>query len=363
MKNIVIKLNKISFSKSKKQILSNICLDVEEGEIVALLGPSGSGKTTILRIIAGFVRPQNGKIQLYNKDVTYLLPEEREISMLFQEPVLFENLTVKKNATYGIPQKNRYITQDYEVKRLIDAFDIEDIVDRKIKDGLSGGEKQRAALLRTFVNAKNILLLDEPLKSSLNISLRWQMMRVIKKFLKENKKTAIIVTHDFDEASYFADSIAVLTSSGNDIYKNEVEKIYYNPPNIHVAEAIGKGTKIESKYFYDKDYREKYMPFKFDDSEPMIVDNAKSIFMRPDKMNVIKSGYGFKIVCINFFGDYFHIELKLDTEKNELRNLKIICTSKNVDKNDFNIGDVAGVKINTKSILVYNEDGDRIDDN
>ena len=359
----MIKLNKVSYNAGNNQILSNISLEVKEGEIVALLGPSGSGKTTILRLIAGFIRPQNGKVQLYNNDVTCQLPEEREISMLFQDPVLFENLTVRKNAMYGIPKKNRYITQDYDVKRIIDAFDIQDIADRKINNGLSGGEKQRAALLRTFVNARNIILLDEPLKSSLNISLRWQMMGVIKKFLKENNKTAIIVTHDFDEASYLADSIAVLTSSGSDLYKSEVEKIYYDPPNIHVAEAIGKGTKIESKLFYDKDYREKNMPFKFEDFEPKIIDNADSIFIRPDKINIIKGGYGFKIVSINFFGEYFHIEIMPDVEKGNIKNLKVICTSKNNDINDFDIGDVVGVKIKSKSLLIFNEKGKRINDN
>ncbi len=185
-KMLSIQLDSLTVMLGGETIINNISLDVEKGRCVALLGPSGSGKTTLLRTIAGFIKPKSGTVSLLGSNVINQPPEQRSVSMLFQEPVLFPHLTVKRNATVGLSKENRLGNHDYKIKRLVEAFRIENLLDRKIASGLSGGEKQRAALLRTFANAKEILLLDEPLKSALNVELRWQLMRAIKRLSRED---------------------------------------------------------------------------------------------------------------------------------------------------------------------------------
>ena len=180
MSNNSVELQSIYISFRKEKILENAFLSIGSNTFVSLLGPSGSGKTTLLRAIAGFIPIDHGTIHLLDNNHTNSLPEHRPISMLFQDPVLFPHFSVIRNATVGLTSKSISKNIDYELNRLVQYFRLNEHKNRKINSNLSGGEKQRAALLRTFANAKNILLLDEPLKSALNVELRWYLMRSIK---------------------------------------------------------------------------------------------------------------------------------------------------------------------------------------
>ena len=222
---------------------------------------------------------------------------------------------------------------------------------------MSGGEKQRAALLRTFANAKEILLLDEPLKSALNVELRWQLMRAIKRLSREEGRTTLLVTHDFEEAAYLSDEIAVIAEKGKELCKGSTNVMYYKPPNLQVARVLGKGTELNAEIIFRREIREAMCPFTFENGEPRPLSGANTVFIRPDNISVIPNGVGFKIKDFSFLGGYTLVELSAQTDARQ-DEIEIFASSS--PKVDFNLGDEVGARLNQGALIAFDQENNRI---
>src|SRR4051795_4629249 len=189
--------------------VDGIDLEIQRGEFFTLLGPSGSGKTTCLRMIAGFERPDEGRIELAGDDVSRLPPAERDVNTVFQDYALFPHMSVGENVAYGL--KVRKVAKGERAQRVEEALAmvrLEGYGDRRPSQ-LSGGQRQRVALARALVNRPRGLLLDEPLRA-LDLKLREQMEVKLKRIQQEVGITFVYVTHDQDEALTMSDRIAVM---------------------------------------------------------------------------------------------------------------------------------------------------------
>jgi multiple sugar transport system ATP-binding protein len=248
-------LTKIFGTWTKHQVIAvkDLTLTVNEGETVALLGPSGCGKTTTLRCIAGLEIPTSGRIYIDDEDVTDLPPSKRDIGMVFQFAVTYDNISIYENI--ALPLKAKKIN-DAEIRNRVtevaELLGLTNILDIKPK-GLDISTKQRVALARALAKEPSILLLDEPL-TPLDPLSRTKLRSDIKKLQKEKKLTIVYVTHDQSEAMSLADRVAVM-NKGELIQCDTPENVYINPANTFVAHFIGEPGMnfINSKLIIDQD--------------------------------------------------------------------------------------------------------------
>src|ERR1700761_6924899 len=225
--------------------LDRIGLTIGTGELFFLLGPSGCGKTTLLRHIAGFYQPDQGRILFDGKDVTRIPPHLRNTGMVFQNYALWPHLTVEKNVAFGLEERRRPRAEiDQRVIEALSAVRLEDLGRRKIHE-LSGGQQQRVALARALVVRPSCLLLDEPL-SNLDSKLRLEMRQEIRRICREFQLTSVYVTHDQQEALSIADRIAVL-NAGKLLQVGAPAELYRHPRNRFVAEFIGEGNFLTGR--------------------------------------------------------------------------------------------------------------------
>jgi molybdate/tungstate transport system ATP-binding protein len=214
--------------------LDNINFNVNQGEYFVLLGKSGSGKTLLLESIAGFHKIE-GKINFGGIDISKLPPELRDIGFVYQDFALFPNLNVKENIMFSKKYKKK-IKEENSFNDLVDFLDLTHLLDRRI-DNLSGGERQRVAIARALFSEPKILLLDEPL-SAIDPTFRNQIMKFLKDIHRKYNLTTIHVTHNFREASYLADRIAIVMNGKINQVGRAVE-VLNNPANIEVAKFLG----------------------------------------------------------------------------------------------------------------------------
>jgi multiple sugar transport system ATP-binding protein len=217
--------------------VSDVSLDVADGEFVALLGPSGCGKTTTLRLIAGLEVPDAGSIQIGTRDVTKLPPRDRDIAMVFQDYALYPHMTLLNNI--GYPLKVRGVPRSDLTRRVTavaEELQIGDLLARR-PGQVSGGQQQRASVARALVHQAQVFLFDEPL-SNLDAKLRLEARAFLKHLQQEVGVTAVYVTHDQAEAMALADRIAVM-NFGRVMQLGNPLDVYRRPANTFVAAFIG----------------------------------------------------------------------------------------------------------------------------
>ena len=223
--------------------VDRVDLDIREDEFFTLLGPSGSGKTTCLRMIAGFERPDEGRVELAGRDVTDLPPYERDVNTVFQDYALFPHMSVGENVEYGLRVKG--VGKRERAERAQRALELVDLgafgTRRPIQ--LSGGQRQRVALARAIINSPRVLLLDEPL-GALDLKLRLQMQMELSNIQTELGITFIYVTHDQDEALTMSDRIAVFNEGRIEQIATPAE-LYEHPATEFVAGFVGTSNVIE----------------------------------------------------------------------------------------------------------------------
>jgi putative spermidine/putrescine transport system ATP-binding protein len=223
--------------------VDSIDLEIARGEFFTMLGPSGSGKTTTLRIIAGFERPDSGRVELNGADVTRRPPYERDVNTVFQDYALFPHMTVADNVEYGLRVKG--VRRQERRSRAEDALALvrlEGFGGRRPVQ-LSGGQRQRVALARAIVNHPEVLLLDEPL-GALDLKLRQEMQTELKRIQQQVGITFVYVTHDQEEALTMSDRIAVFSQGRIDQIGTPAE-IYERPANEFVAAFVGISNLLE----------------------------------------------------------------------------------------------------------------------
>lgn len=232
-----IKIENVTKSFGNFVAVDNASLTIADKEFVVLLGPSGCGKTTLLRAIAGLGMAEEGRISIGGKDVTYLPPRERKISMVFQSYAIFPHMTVFDNIAFGLKMNKVDKTQmDRCVKQAAELLHIEKMLDR-YPSKMSGGQRQRVAVARAIAMGSQVLLMDEPL-SNLDALLRLEMRAELKRLLREINATTIYVTHDQIEALSMGDRIAVM-KDGVIQQIDHPSTVYDLPANEFVGGFIG----------------------------------------------------------------------------------------------------------------------------
>ena len=268
--------------------IEKIDFSIEKGELISLLGPSGCGKTTLLNIIGGFLKPDNGKIYLENRDITDIPPEKRDISTVFQSYALFPHMNVLENIKYGLKYKK--LTKKEQNELALEYLKIVglDGYEKKSIQELSGGQQQRVALARALVLYPKILLLDEPF-SNLDAKLKISMREELKELQKNLKISMIFVTHDQEEALSISDKVVVM-NNGRIEQIGTPEEIYYSPINDYVANFIGKSNFI-------------------------LKDGVKKL-IRPENIKIEKNQKGnWKVINKEFMGAYTILKIRNGREE------------------------------------------------
>lgn len=221
----------------KNDILKDLRLSIEKGELVSLLGPSGCGKTTTLRVIAGLIEPNDGNFIVDEMDLTKVPVHKRNFGMVFQSYALFPHLTIFENVAFGLKlKKEKKASIEEKVVNMLEKTGLAEFADRYPKQ-LSGGQRQRVALARALVMEPKLLLLDEPL-SNLDAKLRVTMRMEIKRIQRQLGITTVFVTHDQEECFSISDKVAVMNKGVIEQYDSP-EEIYKNPKTEFVARFIG----------------------------------------------------------------------------------------------------------------------------
>jgi iron(III) transport system ATP-binding protein len=231
-----VEVSGISRSFGLTRAVDDVTLEVRTSEIFGVLGPSGCGKTTLLRLIAGFERPETGTVTvggtLVAGDRTWVPPERRRIGMVFQDYALFPHLTVERNVAFGVPRG-----AGGEIQRALELVGLQHKADRHPHE-LSGGERQRVALARALAPGPDVVLLDEPF-SSLDATLRADLRREVELILRDAGATAILVTHDQEEALTLSDRLALMRD-GRIVQVGAPEDVYAQPSERWAAQFVGE---------------------------------------------------------------------------------------------------------------------------
>jgi iron(III) transport system ATP-binding protein len=249
MRNNYLEIKDVDFKIGGKTKVKNVSFSIEnEGDTLCILGPSGIGKTTILRTIAGLEKIEKGSIKLNNKLISSkennVEPEDRNISLAFQDNSLFPHYTVEENINLVHEIKNVKKKQKVNFKEIIKLLDISKILN-KYPHEVSAGEAQRASLARSLLTQPDLLLLDEPL-SNVDQSFKEEIQVRLKKILSELKITTIIVTHDSYEAFYLGNKCAIILD-GQVKQLDDPYNVYHFPNSIEVVNFLNRGILIPAK--------------------------------------------------------------------------------------------------------------------
>jgi len=235
------------FPQQKNPAVDEVFLDIRDGEIHALIGESGSGKTTLLRLAAGLEAPDRGSIFLHGERVAgprawdpVVPPEKRRLGLVFQDGALFPHLDARGNVAYGLHGKDRR-TRDARIDACLELVGLSDF-GRRFPHELSGGERQRLALARALAPEPRLLLLDEPF-SHLDPALRRRLRSEIHDILRQVGQTALMVTHDPEDALAIATTVAIL-DQGRVLQTGTPTEVYCHPVNQYCAERFGPANRV-----------------------------------------------------------------------------------------------------------------------
>ena len=309
----IIDIRHLSKSFDGKKVLDDINLYVRRGEFLTLLGPSGCGKTTLLRMIAGFMQPDEGVILLDGKDIAGTPPHLRPLNTVFQRYALFPHLDVYDNIAFGLKLKKTPEEEiDKRVRKVLKLVAMSDYEDRDVET-LSGGQQQRIAIARAIVNQPKVLLLDEPL-AALDLKMRKDMQIELKEMHKKLGITFIYVTHDQEEALTLSDTIAVI-NEGRIQQIGTPTDIYNEPVNPFVADFIGESNILKGRMIRDR--RVAFIKHEFDCVDEGFGEDVRvDVVVRPEDIyfttDPAKCQFKAKVNSCIFKG--VHYEMWVDTD-------------------------------------------------
>lgn len=223
--------------KEQSQLRMEFNLEVNKGEILSLIGPSGSGKTTLLNLIAGFIKPNSGKVLMNDRDISQLEISQRPVSTVFQENNLFPHLDVFTNVALGIqPSLNLNESQTQQIHKALESVGL-DTFSKRLPKTLSGGQRQRVALARVLVRKHAILLLDEPL-AALGPAMREEIIDLLKTLVETEKMCALLISHQPDDALQ-ASARTAFINNGKVLTINDSQTLLKNTDKLEIKEYLG----------------------------------------------------------------------------------------------------------------------------
>ena len=337
----MINLKNIEVKFGDFKALSNINLEVKEGEFFTFLGPSGCGKTTTLRTIVGFIQPSNGTVSVNDVDITNTPIEKRNIGIVFQSYALFPTLNVYENIAFGLKVKKLSKNEiDERVRSIAKKVDLNDEQLMKKVSELSGGQQQRVAIARALVLQPGILCLDEPL-SNLDAKLRVQLRNELKELQKKFGITTIYVTHDQEEALTLSDRIAVFN-------KGVIEQVG-TPREIYNESK----TEFVCNFIGDINHLDKETVKEVIKETGVHLEPDKESYIRLERVNIVQDKISDKYAIISaevlsfeYYGLYIKYYLKAG-------NSVIKSIEKEFGQAAYNVGDTIKVCLNPADIMQY----------
>ena len=314
---LAVRINNLSYSMNEKKILNNINLQLEKEKIACILGPSGCGKTTLLKLIAGLSKVQEGEIFLNENLVSssniHLKTEKRKIGFLFQDYALFPHQTVKQNLQFAIKDKST----SHRVEESMDVIKLSDSLE-KYPHELSGGEQQRVALARSIIAKPDLLLLDEPF-SSLDLNLKEEVRDDTLHLLQKSNISVLLVTHDPFEAMFISNQINIMNKNGEIVQSGSPTDLYNLPNSSYVANFFGETNKFQG-VVKDTIVETPVGEFKV---ENRLESKNVDIFIRPEAVKLSKeqtpvNGIKGTVMASKLMGTYSFIHLSVLSKNNEV---------------------------------------------
>ena len=303
----IIELRNVSKSFDGEIVLKNLSLDIHDKEFITLLGPSGCGKTTTLRIIGGFVEPDEGDVCFMGERINDLPPYKRNVNTVFQRYALFPHLNVFENIAFGLRVHRTPEKEIVErVEKMIALVNLKGFEKRSVTT-LSGGQQQRVAIARALVNNPKVLLLDEPL-AALELKLRKDMQKELKNIQQQTGITFIYVTHDQEEALSMSDTIVVM-ADGEIQQIGSSTDIYNEPKNAFVADFIGESNILDGIML--DDLKVKFSGHVFDCVDKGFGKNKPvDVVVRPEDVDIVSTEKGMlrgTVTSVTFKGVHWEI--------------------------------------------------------
>jgi iron(III) transport system ATP-binding protein len=299
MSDLVVRDLRKSFGVT--EVLRGVDLVVPAGSITAVLGPSGCGKTTLLRLVAGFDRPDAGEIALAGRRVfgarTFVAPEKRRVGMVPQEGALFGHLDVAGNIAFGLRRKDA--RRDARVAELLEIVGLAGY-ERRMPAELSGGQQQRVALARALAPEPAIVLLDEPF-AALDASLRTSVRADVVAALRATDATAVLVTHDQEEALSTADLVAVL-NGGVVVQSTSPRELYWHPVDSDVAAFVGEANLVTGTVVGGSLSTELGVIDLVRSTTPLVAGTVGDTLVRPEQLRLGAHGVPARVVDTEFYG-------------------------------------------------------------
>lgn len=306
-KQNIIDLKNIRVMFDDEQVLDGLNLSIRDKEFITLLGPSGCGKTTTLRIIAGFLEPDEGEIVFEGKKLNGVPAYKRQVNTIFQRYALFPHLNVYENIAFGLRiKKQKEAEIKKSVKEMLKLVNLEGFEKRKVNT-LSGGQQQRVAIARAIANQPKVLLLDEPL-AALDLKLRKDMQKELRNIQRKLGITFIFVTHDQEEALTLSDRVVVM-DKGRIQQVGTPQDIYNEPQNAFVADFIGESNILDGTMI--KDFYVNFSGNNFECLDKGFEENEQvDVVVRPEDVDIVDISSGMLkglVTSVDFLGVHYEI--------------------------------------------------------